>query len=46
MLIDLLIPFKEEWEPEPLYLELEYTEYIPDEEEDEEERGSVIIIDI
>ena len=47
MFIELLIPTKEEWEPIPLYLDLElpYHEDI-DEETEEEEPGSVIIIDI
>jgi hypothetical protein len=46
LLIDKLKKEKtEEWSPEPLWIEDEYPEYV-DKEEDEEEKKSVIVIDL
>lgn len=37
---------REEWEPLPLYIELDYPLDYPEEEKEEDEYNSVIIIDI
>ena len=46
MFIELLIPTKEEWTPMPLYLELDLPYYEDPKEDEEDESGSIIIIDI
>ncbi len=48
-IIDLLREKEsEEWEPLPLYIDLEYPEYYepPEDDKDEDSHGSVIIIEI